>query len=201
MTLTQRVEAFKTAYPDNPASWPWLVEEAGRQVMYAVWVVGNDYRNKTEYYGAYPPRFLDKLMALFPDMQPSEILHVFSGSLPAGPYTRIDVNPLLEPDIVGNVYDAPAIFRDREPFGLDIADPPYSDDDAVKYGTPMVNRFRVTQALAQVTRPGGFLAWLDTVWPMHTKDEWLTVGRIYLQRSTNHRVRALHLFERTGAAA
>lgn len=197
MTLRDRAEAFKRAFPQWPASWPWFVEEDGREVFYAVWVVGNDYHNSTRYYGAYPPRFLDKLMAFFPDMTPADILHVFSGSLPAGPYTRVDVNPLLEPDVVGDVYDAPALFRDRAPFGLVVADPPYSDDDAEKYGTVMVDRGRVTRALAAVVRPGGFLAWLDCVWPMHRKDRWQTVARIYLQRSTNHRVRACHLFERT----
>ena len=200
LTLQQRIDAYKAAYPDTPASWPWLTEEDGRQVIYAVWVIGNDYRNKTAYYGAYPPRFLDHLMALFPDMPPEDVLHVFSGSLPPGPYTRIDVNPLLEPDIVGDVYDAPALFRDRAPFRLVIADPPYSDEDAVKYSVPMVNRLRVTQALAPVVSAGGFLAWLDTVWPMHNKELWPTVGRIYLQRSTNHRVRVLHLFKRTASA-
>lgn len=199
MTLVQRVEAFKTAFPQWPASWPWLVEEDGRQVLYAVWVVGNDYRNKTRYYGAYPPRFLDRLMAFFPDMPASDVLHVFSGSLPAGPYTRVDVNPLLEPDVVGNIYDAEALFADHSPFGLAIADPPYSDQDATKYGTAMVDRLKVTRALAAVVRPGGFLAWLDVVWPMHRKEEWPTVGRIFLQRSTNHRVRVLTLFERTAA--
>jgi hypothetical protein len=38
--------------------------------------------------------------------------------------------------------------------------------------------------------------WLDQVWPMHRKDEWRTVGRILLQRSTNHRVRLVSIFER-----
>lgn len=200
MNLGDRVEAFRAAYPDCPASWPWITEEDGRHVLYAIWVVGNDYRNKTTYYGSYPPRFLERVMALFPDMAPADVLHVFSGSLPAGPYTRVDLNPLLEPDVVGSVYDAAALFRHRAPFGLVIADPPYSDADAVKYRTPMVDRGRVTRSLASVVRPGGFLAWLDVVWPMHRKAEWPTVGRIFLQRSTNHRVRVLSLFERTGAA-
>jgi hypothetical protein len=80
-------------------------------------------------------------------------------------------------------------FHDgRPPFGLVIADPPNSDADAEKYGVVMVDRGRVTRALATVVRPGGFLCWLDCVWPMHRKAEWLTVGRILLQRSTNHRV-------------
>ena len=44
--------------------------------------------------------------------------------------------------------------------------------------------------------PAAFVVWLDTVWPMHRKDTWRTVGRILLQRSTNHRVRLVTLFER-----
>lgn len=198
MTLRDRVDAFKAQYPDTPASWPWLVEEDGRAVLYAVWVIGANYANASEYYGAYPRSYLDRLMALFPDVAPSDVLHVFSGSLPPGPYTRVDVNPLLKPDVVGSVYDVAKLFQDRR-FSLQIADPPYSDDDAEHYGTAMVDRFTVTQALARVAPAGGYLAWLDCVWPMHTKTQWLTVGRIYLQRSTNHRVRACHLFERTAA--
>jgi hypothetical protein len=37
------------------------------------------------------------------------------------------------------------------------------------------------------------------VWPMHRKDEWRTVGRIMLVRSTNHRVRCVTIFERVSA--
>lgn len=63
----------------------------------------------------------------------------------------------------------------------------------------MVNRGKATRALAQVVDPGGFLVWLDTVWPMHRKAEWRTVGRILLQRSTNHRARIVSIFERVTA--
>jgi hypothetical protein len=198
MTLQERAAAFARAYADCPAAWPWLAEEDGRVVLYAVWVVGNDYRNKTAFYGAYPPRFLDRLMALFPDVTADDVLHVFSGSLPPGEYTRVDINPMLKPDVVGSVYDVAKLFPERR-FRLQIADPPYSDDDAENYGTIMVDRYTVTQALATVAPVGGFLAWLDCVWPMHTKTQWVTVGRIYLQRSTNHRVRLLTLFERVAA--
>lgn len=195
LTIQDRIDAFKAAYPDNPDAWPWI-SPSGRW-LYGVWEVGNDYRNRTEFYGAYPPRFLDQLMALFPDMRGEDVLHVFSGSLPPGNYTRVDVNPLLHPDVVGSVYDVARLFPERR-FALQIADPPYSDDDAMHYGTVMVDRYKVTQALASVAPVGGFLAWLDCVWPMHTKAEWLTVGRIFLQRGTNHRVRVLSLFKRVG---
>src|ERR1051326_2784950 len=194
LSLRDRVAAFAHAYASTPAAWPWLTTEDGRDVLYGVWVVGQDYRNKAAYYGTYPPRFLDHVMALFPDVEGQDILHVFSGALPPGDYTRVDVNPLLKPDVVGDVYDVATLFPDRK-FFLQIADPPYSDDDAVNYGTVMVDRYRVTQALAAVAPVGGYLAWLDCVWPMHTKTQWVTVGRIYLQRATNHRVRVLSLFQ------
>jgi len=45
-------------------------------------------------------------------------------------------------------------------------------------------------------KPVLHLVWLDTVWPMHRKAEWRTVGRILLQRSTNHRARIVSIFER-----
>lgn len=196
--LEQRVEAFKQAFPGKRASWPWLVEEQGRQVIYAVWVIGADYRNKTQYYGSYPPGFLDRVMALFPEQrQARTVLHVFSGSLPPGNYVRLDLKS--ECDVRGSVYDAKRLLKPWGPFELAIADPPYSSVDAEEYGTPMVNRDRATKALAEVVIPGGHLVWLDTCWPMHTKTQWVTVGRILVQRSTNHRARVLSIFERVAA--
>ena len=63
----------------------------------------------------------------------------------------------------------------------------------------MIVRGKVTRALAEVVRPGGHLAWLDVCWPMHNKTQWVTVGRIFIQRSTNHRVRVLSIFEMVAA--
>lgn len=199
LTIPERIAAFKRAFPDHAAAWPWLVQEGERRtahdVLYAVWVTGADYRTRADFYGAFPHRFLPYLLALFPDVRLSEMLHAFSGSMKPGPYTRLDLNPENTPDVVGNVYDAAALFPDRR-FKLTIADPPYSAADAEKYGTPSVNQLRATTALAQVIEPRGHLAWLDMSWPMHSKRSLMTVGRIYLQRSTMHRTRVCHLFER-----
>jgi hypothetical protein len=195
MTLPERVDAFKTTFAKWPASWPWLTRAQDRDVLYAVWVIGNDYRNKTRYYGAFPHGLLDRIAALYPDIGGAATLHVFSGSLPPGPYVRCD---LVQPaEFQCSVYDLPA--RALTYFRLVIADPPYSADDAVRYNTGMIDRGKATRALAQIVEPGGHLVWLDTVWPMHRKDEWLTVGRILIQRSTNHRARVLSIFERTAA--
>ncbi len=200
MTMNHRAEAFAAAFPRRKASWPHVAREQGRDVLYATWVIGADYRNKTRFYGAYPAGYLERLAALFPDVQPIDdgkltTLHAFSGSLPPGPYVRLDLNPDREPDAVGNVYDGRAALPACR-FPLIIADPPYSAEDAARYDTPTVDRRRALAGLADVAEPGGHLVWLDTVWPMHSKAQWLTVGRITIVRSTNHRVRMATIFER-----
>jgi hypothetical protein len=94
-------------------------------VLYAVWVLGADYRTRSELYGAYPHRFLPYLLALFPEVRLGDMLHAFAGSMRPGPYVRLDVNPERRPDIVGNVYDAPTLLEGTA-LQLTIADPPYS---------------------------------------------------------------------------
>lgn len=197
MMLAQRARAYERKFPTRPPMQ--LVDEGGHDVIYGRWLIGADYRNKTAFYGAYPNGFLDRVMAMFPDVPGALTLHAFSGSLPPGDYTRLDLNPDRRPDVIGSVYDVAKLFKKQAGFRLVIADPPYSAADAVKYDTPMINRGRATRALAGIVRPGGHLVWLDTVWPMFSKDLWRTVGRIALTRSTNHRLRDVTIFERTAA--
>ena len=192
MTLRERVDAYKHTFKRWPGSWPTLgISPDGRETMQAVWVIGNDYRNKTTFYGSYPRSYLDRVMAMYPDAGDS-VLHAFSGSLPSGNYTRCDL--VQDAELKCSVYDV-ASETDRR-FRLILADPPYTGEDAKKYGTPMVNRGRATRSLAAVAEPGGHMVWLDTVWPMHSKSLWLTIGRIAVVRSTNHRVRMATVFER-----
>jgi hypothetical protein len=194
VTLLMRAAHFAQTFPDHPAAHPRIVTEQGHDVLYATWLIGNDYRNGGSYYGTFPPSFLNRLMALFPDADPSLTLQAFSGSLPEGPYLRCDIR--REAEFACEVEALPSLVKSPR-FRLVIADPPYSKADAAKYRTKMINRGTVTRALAQITVPGGHLAWVDCVWPMHAKAQWTTVGRITIIRSTNHRVRLLTLFERT----
>lgn len=198
LTMADRAAAYIQRFPAPAAAWPRVSTEGGHQVLYATWLTGNDYRNRGEFYGAYPPGYLPRVHALFPDIPVREttVLHVFSGSLPKGPYLRCD---LRQPaDFRCDVLDLPQHAGDLR-WPLLLADPPYGAKDAQQYGTPMISRLRVTRALAQVAPPGGFLVWLDTCWPQHRADEWRTVGRITLIRSTNHRVRLISIFERQEA--
>jgi hypothetical protein len=179
-----------------PASRLRIDVERGGPVAYGTWLIGNDYRNKTRYYGAYPAGYLERVAALFPEeTDASDVLHVFSGSLPRGNYCRCDVNPANGAELQCDVLQLPRQVT-HAGWRLVIADPPYTSADAARYGTPMVNRGKVFRALAGVTVRGGHVVWLDTVWPMHSKTEWRTVGRIALIRSTNHRIRLVSIFER-----
>lgn len=198
MTLCERADAFAAAFPTRGASHLSAVSEGGHVVLYGRWCIGQDYRNRSRYYGAYPAGYLKRVMALFPEFVaprfPGHVLHLFSGSLPASDqYERCDsVQPA---ELQCSAYDLPRVVLNYRP-RLILADPPYSSADAKRYGTRGIDRGRVFRALAEITDPGAFVVWLDTCWPMHSKRQWQTVGRIALTRSTNHRTRDISIFER-----
>ena len=54
-----------------------FVSEDGRAV--GTWIMGNNYRVKSTYYGGYPAGYLRRIKALFPDKL--RVLHVFSGKV------------------------------------------------------------------------------------------------------------------------
>ena len=185
LTADEIVEGYNRAYPDRPP----LVHSHGW--IYGVWMVGNDYRNKSSLYGAYPRSLLERYEACFG--WPEKVLHIFSGSLPADPrYTRIDIE--READIQGDVQQLSELVEAG--WDLIYADPPYTPQDAEVYGTPMPKKFSVVKECAKVLKPGGLLVWLDTQWPMFRKKELTLIGTIGLIRSTNHRVRGVFIFRR-----
>lgn len=187
-SMAQRAELYNSAFP----KFPPLV--ATRRWLYGMWVLGNDYRG-SGYYGAYPPAYLKRMAALFPDAD--NILHLFSGSLPPGHYTRFDCRAELEPEVVGTAERLPEYFKPGA-FDLVYADPPYSEEDAEHYGRALVSRNLVMRSLLPVVCRGGYVVWLDQVLPMYRKTDWCLDGTIGLVRSTNHRVRVVFLFRRLG---
>jgi hypothetical protein len=54
-----------------------FVAEDGRVV--GTWIMGNDYRVKSSYYGGYPAGYLRRIKSLFPDKR--RVLHLFSGKV------------------------------------------------------------------------------------------------------------------------
>jgi len=188
--MVDRASSYKKAFPNYPpviVSGKWL---------YGMWVIGNNYRSKRKYYGEYPPTYLKRVHALFPDA--NKVLHLFSGVVEKGLWAyevTFDINPELNPDIVGDAHELSKYFY-KESFDLIIADPPYSQEDADHYGTPMINRNKVVKECYKVLKSGGFLCWLDQVLPMYSKKDYKLVGTIGIVRSTNHRFRVLSIFQK-----
>ena len=168
-----------------------FLSEDGRVV--GTWIMGNDYRVQSGYYGGYPAGYLRRVRALFRDKR--QILHLFSGKvdLSALPGDTVDVNAALSPTYVDDAQTLEAVPLHR--YDLVLADPPYSVEDAERYGTTMVKRNAVLRALHRMSA-GSHLVWLDQVLPMYRKDAWAVEAVIGMVKSTNHRFRVMSVFRR-----
>jgi len=184
MSLQERQDSYNDTYGTKyPGSRLSLVNN----MLSGTWMLGNDYKG-SGFYGAYPPNYLKRMETLFLDItSKNKIMHLFSGSLPKGNYIRVDSNSKLKPDFVCNAEKLSNKFAQQ--FSLIYSDPPYTTTDALRYGTPMPNRKKVLEQCSKVLVSGGFVVWLDTVWPMVAKKHLLLVGAIGILRSQNHRVR------------
>jgi hypothetical protein len=169
-----------------------FVAEDGRVV--GTWIMGNDYRVKSKYYGGYPAGYLRRVAALFPDRR--RVLHVFSGQvdLAAMPGDTVDSNGSLNPTWVADAHDLTSV--PLADYDLVLADPPYSVEDAERYQTTMVKRNVVLRSLASGMSPGSRVIWLDQVLPMYSKDQWAIEAVIGMVKSTNHRFRVTTVFRR-----
>ncbi|MGC8469999.1 MAG: hypothetical protein ACP5NI_08865 [Acetobacteraceae bacterium] len=160
------------------------------------WIMGNDYRVRSEYYGGYPAGYLRRIRALFPDKM--RVLHLFSGrvDLAAFPGDTVDINPEFHPTYVD---DAQTLCRvPLENYDLVLADPPYSVEDADHYQTTMIKRNVVMRALHRLPQDA-HVVWLDQVLPMYRKDVFEQEGVIGMVKSTNHRFRVISIFRRRDA--
>lgn len=160
------------------------------------WIMGNDYRVKSTYYGGYPAGYLRRIRALFPDKK--RVLHLFSGrvDLEAFPGDTVDINAKCFPTYVD---DAQTLQRvPLEKYDLVLADPPYSVEDADHYQTTMVKRTVVMRALQRLPLDA-HVVWLDQVLPMYRKDAFAQEAVIGMVKSTNHRFRVITIFRRRDA--
>jgi hypothetical protein len=173
-----------------------FISEDGRVV--GTWIMGNDYRVKSAYYGGYPAGYLRRVRALFPDKR--RVLHLFSGKvdLAALPGDTVDINADLAPTYVDDAQKLENVPLDA--YDLILADPPYSIEDAERYQTTMIKRNAVMRALQGVSE-GTHIVWLDQVLPMYRKDAFAIDAVIGMVKSTNHRFRVVTIFRRVAAAA
>jgi hypothetical protein len=160
------------------------------------WIMGNDYRVKSNYYGGYPAGYLSRIRALFPDKK--RTLHLFSGKvdLTKFPGDTVDINPNLYPTYIDDAQTLTQV--PLEHYDLVLADPPYSVEDADHYQTTMVKRNVVMRALQRLP-VGAHVVWLDQVLPMYRKDAFEQEAAIGMWKSTNHRFRGITIFCRRNA--
>lgn len=188
LSLQDRIDAYVTC-TGFPRSL--FIGDDGRIV--GTWIMGNDYRVKSGYYGGYPAGYLRRVKSLFPDKR--RVLHLFSGKvdLAALPGDTVDLNAELNPTYVDD-----AQRLERVPlahYDLVLADPPYSVEDCERYQTTMVKRNTVMSALSGLP-VGAHVVWLDQVLPMYRKDTFAMEAVIGCVKSTNHRFRVVTIFKR-----
>jgi len=188
MNERDRVLSYSKTFP----KYPKLNVDNG--YIHGLWIIGNSYKKGTGYYGAYPHKFKERVLSLFPDCHTDKIMHLFSGEIKEG--LTFDINPELKPDIcddIKNIANHSAIIKEID---LVMADPPYDKSDFEKYNCQPFNKVQVIRDLGTIMRPGSFLTWLDTRVPIYSKKTWNLLGYIAIIVSTNHRIRCLSLYQK-----
>lgn len=191
--LTMDWPARIRSYEDI-TGFPGSLFVAGDGRVVGTWIMGNNYRVKSGYYGGYPAGYLKRVAALFPDRR--RVLHVFSGKvdLAAMPGDTVDLNASMAPTWVADAHNLSSVPLSE--YDLVMADPPYSVEDAERYQTTMVQRNVVMRSLAAGLAPGSRVVWLDQVLPMYRKADWAVEAVIGMVKSTNHRFRVVTIFRR-----
>lgn len=176
----------RTGFPES-----LMIGADGRVV--GTFILGNDYRVKSGYYGGYPATYLKRIAALFPEKK--RVLHLFSGrvDLSVMPGDTVDISPHLGATFVDDAQTLEHVPLTQ--YDLVLADPPYSESDAEHYGSTMVKRNRVFKTFDRL-RPGTHIVWLDQVLPMWRRDVLDLEAVIGVVRSTNHRFRVISIFRR-----
>jgi 16S rRNA G966 N2-methylase RsmD len=195
LSLRDRVNCYNATFP----KYPKLFYDKGWILGY--WMIGNYFKNKTDYYGAYPHSYRERVMSMFPDIPNSKILDLFSGSLVVNNDTfETDLEESLfkktgiETTYRGNAEKLSEIVNKQ--YLLILADPPYTEEDANHYGVPMINRNKVVSECYKVLLKDGFLVWLDRVLPQISSEKLKLVATIGLSRSSNQGVRTVFIFHK-----
>lgn len=188
LTWQDRIDNYNTS-----TGFPNSLFVAGDGRVIGVWIMGNDYRVKSQYYGGYPNTYLRRVKSLFPDKQC--VLHLFSGKVDTSiiPGDTVDIRPELNPTFVDDAQTLEKV--PLELYDCIMCDPPYSVEDAERYQTSMIKRSLVMRAL-QRCKVGTHVIWIDQVWPQYRKDFFELQACVGIQRSTNHRVRMMWIWER-----
>jgi hypothetical protein len=188
LSLEQRTDSYIQSFPNFAPLHIFNNRIEGQ------WIIGNNYSKGTKFYGAYPHKLKERVLALFPDCH--NIMHLFSGTINDG--TTYDIDAKLNPTIRDDVLHIKNHSDIIEKMDLIMADPPYEKSDFDRYNCKSFNKPHVLRDLASTMKTGAFLTWLDTRVPIYSKESWLVLGHICIIVSTNNRIRCLSIFQKRG---
>jgi SAM-dependent methyltransferase len=179
------VQAVNAAFPKYPVT----VDDKGW--VYGVWYCGTAW-DRVRLHGQYPPTFLKRALALFPDAQ--RILHLPSGTV-TGPGVTVDRirDEVRRPQILADAGVLP--FRDAS-FDLLLSDPPYTPADSRKYGCAPFPLGKMMAEAHRILRPGGYIGVLHTYYPSYRRKMWQLTGLVAVVTGFQRATRMFSLFER-----
>jgi len=160
------------------------------EMMRTVWVCERPFTTPA-FYGTYPHGFLSKALALFDGVK--DILHCPSGSV-TGPGTTVDLirDENRKPQILAS---ADALPFENDSFDLWLADPPYEDKDAARYGTPPFPLGGMMLEAFRIVRPGGYFGMLHLYCPNYNYDHWNLIGQVAVYTGIQNYVRLFSIFQ------
>jgi SAM-dependent methyltransferase len=179
------VEAWNATF----SRYPMTVHDKGW--VYGVWYCGTAWQ-KVKLHGQYPPGFLARALALFPDAK--RILHCPSGTV-TGPGVTVDLirDEVRCPQIVAS---ADALPFAEASFDLYLTDPPYTAADAAKYGTAPYPMAKAMREAHRVVRPDGYFGVLHTWYPSYRRRDWALEGLIAVVTGFMRATRVFSIFRR-----
>lgn len=143
--------------------------------------------------GGYPKGFVEWALAEMGCTDPSEVLHLCSGSMVSG--VRVDIRPEMNPDIVADCRHVP--LPDRS-FRYILADPPYSEEyarDLYGVGEHYPRPGQIVREACRLLVPGGRFGLLHFQVPMGHKP--MRIERVYgVTTGSGYAIRAWTLMEK-----
>ena len=169
--------------------YPMTVEDKGW--VYGVWYCGTSW-NRVRLHGQYPPTFLKRALALFPNA--ADILHCPCGTV-TGPGVTVDLmqDAVRNPQIVASADNLPF---DNESFDLYLSDPPYTKADSTKYGCPPYPLSKAMKEAHRILRVGGHFGILHTYYPSYRRKMWKLGGLIAVITGFQRATRIFSIFEK-----
>jgi SAM-dependent methyltransferase len=182
--MSPSVAALNAAFPRYPVT----VHDKGW--VYGVWYCGTAW-TRVKLHGQYPPTFLDRALALFPDAE--DVLHVPSGTITHGVTVDRIQDEVRRPRIIA---DAAALPFRAETFDLVLSDPPYTPADSARYGCKPFPLGKAMSEAHRVLRPGGHLGVLHTYYPTYRRKNWKLIGLIAVVTGFQRATRMFSIFEK-----